>query len=437
MKMFRNKSAFRALIGLTIAAIVVGAAGCSSAPEPTAGSSDGSDGISGDLTIAYLSGNVFLDEMIEEFQEEYPDVKIRGVQATSNTYQAQIRSQLDADQGPDVMHIWTGSGNAMAAKILGGAGKLADLTDRPWAEAMDPAAKSLVSLDGKIYGYTSVANPYGFVYNPDMMDELGLTVPETFSDLLDTCEAARDKGKALIALGAQTGYLAYAVPTQLANSVAWTKDPEYLNKLADGEETWTDSKVWKDSLTEGYELYQQMIDGGCFQDSLTGYSDEAAKQMVAAGDAVGTYIIINGLRTLEKQAPDMKFKFATLPATESANDLVLTSNPGSAMAVGESSKNMDAALAFIDFLTTPEHDALQAEENYGLPYTVSDQVKFNDALAPIKDLYMGGNSLLFPTAHWPNPEVKQTIIAESQKMLTGTQDVAGVVDAVQASFKGE
>jgi len=437
--MFRKSRTYRALVGAAAcAALAVSAIGCSSDAEPSGGDAGSSSGgIGGELTIAFLSGDVFLQKMIDEFDAEYPDVTIRDVQATSNTYQAQIRSQLDAGQGPDVMHIWTGSGNAMAAKIVGGAGKLADLSDRDWAAKMDPAANALVALDGKVYGHTAVQNPYGFVYNEALMDELGLAVPETFSALLDTCQEARDKDKVLIALGAQTGYLAYAIPTQLANSIAWTKDPEYLNKLAAGDETWTDSAVWKDSLTEGLELYEQMIDAGCFPDNVTGYSDDAAKQMVAAEDALGTYIIINGLPTLQELTPDTTFKFATLPATESPDDLVLTSNPGSAMAVNANSKNMDAALAFIDFLALPEHEAELAEENYGLPYTTSTPVEFPDVLSNVQGLYDEGKTLLFPTAHWPNPEVKQTIIAECQNLLVGAQDIAGVVDAVQASFAGE
>lgn len=77
----------------------------------------------------------------------------------------------------------------------------------------------------------------------------------------------------MIAVGAQTGYLATGIPLQLANSIAYTKDPDYLTKLGSGEETWTDSKVWKESLTEALEKYMQMQKAGRFQDDLTGYSD--------------------------------------------------------------------------------------------------------------------------------------------------------------------
>lgn len=438
--MFRKKSVLRALVGLTAgAAIVVGTAGCSS----DAGSANGADGgsssgLSGDLTVSFLSGNTYVTDTLDAFRADNPDLNVRDLQSDSNNYQAQIRAQLDGGQGPDAVYIWTGSGNAMAAQILGGAGKLEDLSGESWAKDMDPAAKTLVSLDGKMYGLTTVANPYGYFFNTDKMEELGITPPSTFSELIDTCKAVRKKDSVLIALGAQTGYLAYGIPAQLANSIAWTKDKDYLTKLGNGEGgTWTDSQIWNDSLTEALDEYQQMLEAGCFQDDSTGYSSDAAYQMVASGQAVGTYIISAGLPSLKAAAPDIAFDFATLPATENPEDLVLTVNPGAAFGVSASAKNPEAAKALLDFMAQPEQQALEAKTNFGLPYTVSDSVTIPDELAGAGDLYKAGDVLLFPTALWPNPEVKQTIIAECQNLLTGTQDVDGVVKAVRASFDGK
>jgi|GEM_PF-3209130 len=440
MKMFRKKSALRVVVGVAASmAIALSAAGCSGGSKPASTGTPGATGstVSGDLAVSFLSGNPYVSDTLKKFGQKNPDLKIRDLQSDSNNYQAQIRAQLDAGQGPDTVYIWTGSGNAMAAQILGGAGKLADLSDQTWAKDMDPAAKTLVSLNGKVYGLTSVANPYGFFYNKDKMKELGITAPTTFSKLIDTCKAVRKKGSVLIALGAQTGYLAYGIPAQLANSIAWTKDKEYLTKLGNGKGSWTDSKVWNDSLTQALTQYKQMLDAGCFEDNSTGYSSDAANQMVASGQAVGTYIISAGLPQLEKAAPGMKFDFATLPATENADDLVLTVNPGAAFGVSASAKNPDAAKALVSFMAEPAQQALEAETNFGLPYTVSDSVKIPSELTGAGSLYKKGNVLLFPTALWPNPQVKQVIIAETQNLLTGTQNVAGVVKAVQASFGGK
>jgi raffinose/stachyose/melibiose transport system substrate-binding protein len=441
MKMFHKKGAIRTLAGIAVSAVIaLTFAGCASSPSSKSTSSDpvkSSSSLSGDLTVSYLSGNPFTDDTLKKFGAMNPGLKIRDVQSTSNTYQAQIRAQLDSGQGPDVIFIWTGSGNAMAAQILGGAGKLVNLSNQPWAKSMDPAAKTLVSLNGKVYGLTTVQNPYGFFYNKDKMKELGITPPTTFSGLINTCKAVRKKGLVLIALGAQTGYLAYGIPAQLANSIAYTKDPNYLTKLGKGEETWTDSKVWNQSLSKALDEYQTMIKAGCFQDNVTGYSEDAVKQMVASGKAVGTYLISAGLPALRALAPDMKIDFATLPATEKASDLVLTANPGSAWGVSASSKNKAAAEALVNYMGTPQRQALDAQANFGFPYTVNKDVKVPAELTGAGKLYKEGKVLLFPTALWPNPEVKQTIIAECQNLLNGNETVDGVLKAVQKSFGGK
>jgi raffinose/stachyose/melibiose transport system substrate-binding protein len=439
MQMFRSKIAMRALAAVAASAVVaLTVAGCSGGSQAkSSASATGSSSVSGALTVSYLSGNPFTDDTLKKFTSAHPGVTIRDVQSVSNTYQAQIRAQLNAGQGPDVIYIWTGSGNAMAAQILGGAGKLADLSKEPWAKTMDPAAKTLTSLNGKLYGLTTVQNPYGYFYSTAKMKELGITPPTTFSGLIDTCKEVRKKGSVLIALGAQTGYLAYGIPAQLANSIAYTKDPNYLTKLGKGQETWTDSTVWNSSLKKALTEYQQMIKAGCFQDNVTGYSEDAVKQMVASGKAVGTYLISAGLPALRTLAPKMKLDFATLPATEKASDLVLTANPGSAWGVSATSKNKAAAVALVDYMGTPQHEALDAQANFGFPYSVDKNLKVPAELDGAGKLYKQGKVLMFPTALWPNPEVKQTIIAECQNLLNGKETVDGVLTAVQASFGGK
>lgn len=159
--------------------------------------------------------------------------------------------------------------------------------------------------------------------------------------------------------------------------------------------------------------------------------------MVASEQALGTFIIINDLPTIQEQAPDMNFDFATLPATENPGDLMLTTNVGEVWGVAEATKNSEAAIAFIDFIGAPERLAASAEANFGLPYTPSDDVGVPSEMAGIEDLYREGRVLMLQTAFWPGAEIKQTTIAECQNLLTGAQDVDGAVKAIIASFDGK
>lgn len=412
---------------LAVALLLTGCA--ASAPaSPDASSTDGS--VSGSLTVSFLAGTAFIDDAMTAFAKENPGVSFQDVQSTSNTYQPQIRAQLDAGQGPDVMFVWGGSGNAMATKTLAEAGKLADLSDAPWVDAIGEVANSFVSSDGAVHALNSYQNPTGFVYNVDLLDKLGLKIPTTFPALLTFCADAQAKGVVAIALGAQTGYLATAIPLQLANSLVYAKDPDFEKKIASGQEKWSTSKLWKDSLTTALTQYVKMQDAGCFPDNVTGYSDTAAKQLVASEQALGNYLISSGIPELVKMAPDTKFDLVTLPATDNAKDLVLTSNVGAAYAVSANSRNLPAARAFIDFMGRPDQLAAAAAANYGLPYTPADDTRIPEETAGIADIYRAGRVMFWQTNFWPGYEVKQTMIAESQNLLNGTQSIEGVVSAV-------
>lgn len=390
--------------------------------------------MTGTITVSSLTGQAYLPDAIAAFKQKNPGLSVRTTQAVSNTYQAQIRAQLDAKHGPDVMFVWGGSGNAMATKILAEAGELADLSQSPWVKSIGSTANELVNHDGKVYALNSYQNPIGVEYNAELMNKLNVTPPTTFSGLLDFCKTVSAQGIIPIAIGAQTGYLAMEVPLEMANTLVYSKDPQFAQHLADGSVKWSTSQLWKDSLRTALQQFTQMQEAKCLPDNATGYSDMAANQLVASGKALGVDIIAAAISDLKKQAPSMKLDMFTVPATENPADTVLTLNTGAAYAVAASSANKEAATALVDYLGEPAQLAAASQANYGVPYTPTPDVSVAPEMNGIAARYKSGKTALLETNYWPGYQVKQTMIAECQNLLTGRQSVQGVVDAVQKSL---
>jgi len=439
--MFSSKSRHpRRIAAAVLGLLAAGAlAACSTATPATggtaaSGSAAAGPKVTGPLTISFLSGQAYIDDAISAFKQQNPGVTVQTTQAVSNTYQPQIRAQLDAKHAPDVMFVWGGSGNAMATKILAQAGELQSLNSSPWVKSVGTTANSLVTYDDKVYALNSYQNPVGVAYNVDLMKKLKVTPPTTFSGMLDFCKKVSGKGVIPIAVGAQTGYLAMQIPLEMANTLVYLKDPKFAQHLADGSVKWSTSKLWKTSLTTALQQYTQMQDAKCFPDNATGYSDVAADQLVASGKALGVDMINSNLPTLKKDAPTMKLDMFVPPATDKASDTVLTLNTGSAWAVAASSSNKKAATAFVNYLGQSDQLAGAAKANFGVPYTPTASTKVPTEVNGVKKLYLGNRTALLQTNFWPGYQVKQTMIAECQNLLVGKQTVQGVVDAVQKSL---
>jgi ABC-type glycerol-3-phosphate transport system substrate-binding protein len=105
--------------------------------------------------------------------------------------QEQVRLALSAggDSPYDIVH---GANNQISA--WGGSGwlmPLNDLVEQYWDEYnladIPEKAWEGATIDGQIYGVPIVANTLHLIYRQDVFDELGLTVPETYDDVIAMC----------------------------------------------------------------------------------------------------------------------------------------------------------------------------------------------------------------------------------------------------------
>lgn len=420
-----------AIVGAFALTAATALAGC--AASNAAG---GSGGISGTIRVSAQTGQPYLDVAAKAFKKLHPGVNVQLVESPSNTYQTTVRAQLAADHAPDVMFVWGGSGNAMATQTLAKAGLLADLSARPWASKIGETANSLVSYQDKIYALNTYENPTGVLYNTEMLQQLGVSVPKTFSALLTFCQDVAAKGIVPIALGNQTGYLNTEVPLELANTLVYSQDPDFAKKITSGQVTWTDSGLWKTSLAKALQQYLQMRDAKCFEPNSTGFSDQQANQLVSSKKALGVDIIAPAIASVQKGNPNLKYDMFEIPATENPEDTYLTVNTGAAYAVNKASTNLQTAIAFVDFLAEDAQLAGASKANFGLPYSPAKDTVVQDEMKGVAELYSAGKTALWQTNFWPNAEVKQTMIAADQNLVLGKATVQDVVDAVQKALAG-
>ena len=205
--------------------------------------------------------------------------------------------------------MWAGGGNPGAIDVLQEAGYLLDLSDREWVPSIDPGTAETMQIDGRTYGLPSKLDAIGTIYNTATLDELGLEVPTTYTELLGYCQDVRDAGKVAFALGIQTDWVTQLAAYALTASSVYGDAPDFDQQLTDGSATFAGSG-WADALQQ----YLEMRDAGCFNEDPLGTDVTASYDLVNSGEAVGVVQVLASFAQIASTAPeDTEFGFFPLP----------------------------------------------------------------------------------------------------------------------------
>lgn len=402
--------AHRGLAAALAAASMTLAAACSSGT----GASDEGDGQSLRIS-AVATDRAGMQAVLKKFKQDHPDVTFQTSYSDTDQYQSTIRTQLSSGTAPDVFFVWPGNGNPGAMEVLAPTGYIADLSDRSWASDIPEGIKGVTQVDGKTYVLPVSFSGIGALYNQQAMDEIGAEPPQTWSELLQFCDTAKQQGKVAFALGNQTSWVTQLVNYGLVPTTVYADNPDFAQQMAAGEATFADSG-WKTAM----QKYQQMADRGCFQKDPLGTSYESTVADVAKGDAVSVVQVTSSLNQLRSEAPEgTEFGMFALPATDDPSETQMPGAAGGSYGVNADATNKELALELIDFMASPEGMNAYVGANGNLPSIPNDQFDVDPALQALVDLQEQGKTVPYMDQLWPNPKVQQAHFTGVQEMFAG------------------
>lgn len=384
------------------------------------------------LRVSYLSGYVYFRQAQELFSKAHPGVSFDIEEATSNTYQPLLDSQLTEGTAPDVIFTYGGHGNAVSVQELAPKGYLVDLSNQPWVKSLPSTIRNDLSYKGHVYAETTYIVPTGIVYNATLAQKLGVSKPTTFSGLLGWCKTVSAKGVVPIFMGLSSKNYNELIPGQLANDLIYSTQPNWgvANKGAFS----TGNTLWNRSLEHAMYQYVDMSKANCFEKDATGYSPNEAYSAIADGKALGTDIFTDGIPGITADKPNIKLGVFSVPATSNPKDTWVTGDLGLSMAVNVKSRYRPTALAYLAFLASPSIASASAKANYGIPANPGQHFTAQPTLAGVAGQYMAGRYAFFPSTFYPNFNVKLTMEAQMQDLLNGTVTVPEALKAVKASY---
>jgi len=404
----------------------------SEAPAPSESAEVVEETPSGQLRVlSFSTDEKPMSEAVEAFKAEYPDVDVDISFGEVADIQALLTTQLSAGSGPDIFAVYPGAGTANSVQILARNDYLLDLSDREFASRVVEGDRSLLGLDGKIFGAPFTAIGIGYLYNETAMEEIGLLPPARWADVVPFCLAAREAGKVAYAAPWQTPWTTIQMPYALTATLLYKENPNFAYEMLEGTATFSGS-AWDEALEKQYAMEA----AGCFNSRPNGTAKDVADAAIASGETLGYVIVQSVLPALLALAPEgTKFNLAPVPATNNADETWMASGTLRGLAVNAGTENPVAATAFIDFMMRPEIMGQFATTAGAIPALPVDTFEPNAVQQVVLDFRAEGKVVPLVDQLWPNPRVQQALIAGIQGQFSKETDAAGVTASMDEAFK--
>lgn len=389
------------------------------------------------VTISLLAnyvGQPGYQVLIANFERVYPNIKIDATYAASNTTLYQLETtELAAGNGHDFFVTYPGCGTPISVCAVAKAGHLAPMVRKPWTKRSLPIVTSLDKYNGGLYAFTPIISLYGVFTNDDRFKQLGLRIPQTFSQLLNVCRQAKALGTpALILPGTSAMDVSYLL-TALAVPTVYAKDKQFLAKQKAGTATFGGTPGWHQAL----QKFVDMNAAGCFQPGAAGTSGAAAGAQFAQGQGLMFPAITNMKGAIDAGNPQFTYSHHLFPGGTDPNEtrtfVHLSLSPG--VNVHASAQAQAAAHKFIDFFARPKQNALFAGIQGG-----STQYQFKKKqLPPFMSSELPaveqGKYVISPVQTWWNSNVLLQLGQNQIGLITGQRSVDDVLNAMDAAWK--
>ncbi len=204
-----------------------------------------------EITFSWWGGqerNVATLDVIEMFEEKYPEYKVRPQYTSWEGYYSQLSMQLIAGREPDIMQV-----NYNWFYLFGGDARFYDLSKLDidlsiWPEGeLDP-----ITINGKVLGLSISETGRIFYLNKTVYEEAGIeTIPKTWDELIEAGRIINGKDNTKYALG-KIGHqgVAYMMFTYLSQK--YEKNVIENNKLA----------FTKTELLDGFRFLESLRNNG-------------------------------------------------------------------------------------------------------------------------------------------------------------------------------
>ena len=362
---------------------------------------------------------------VEKFEEENPGIKLNLDVVSWNDVYTEVDTRIANDNAPDILNIDVFANYANEGLLM----PVEDYCPEELFEDFFPSFIEQSVIDDTVWAVPDLASARALFYNVDILEEVGVEVPETWEELQDVSQAIIDyyDGEIYpwgIDMTTDEGQAAFAY-------YVWGNGGGFVDE--DGE--WA---VNSPENVEAIEFALSLVEDGYTNPNPATQTRYDLQDMFAAGK-LAMLIAPNQLPTyVEDKGGDINMATAGLPANEGKTSSSVGVMDRVMAFVDEDAEDQEARNeaigAFLEFFYDPDNYVGWVSMEGFLP-AVNSAVEALVEADPSFEAWLDvlGGCQFYPAAKAEWDQVKQGVIAVEQNALTGA-DVQEALDALQAEL---
>ena len=303
----------------------------------------------------------FMEAFNASFEEANPNITVDMSVVDTGELATVTQTRLSAND-VDVIDIF-GFSNGVADYMTGAtppawqqlidAGLLLDITDQPFVQNYDEASiADAGTYNGSVYQVNLGRVSYsGMFVNNDLLAEVGIETPTTWSELVSACEAITTAGFECMTVGGGDGWPVFVGSYGLLGSF-------YPDQEALVEGLWTGSSAWNDATSQELFARYQVYAQDMLEEGVTGLSHDAGPARYSAGDVAFMPTGVWQAPALEDAGPAFEWTYVPFPGSDNAADnqyLFGKYDQGWSIAANVPEANQQAALAYVAAFSEPDN----------------------------------------------------------------------------------
>ncbi|WP_078549644.1 ABC transporter substrate-binding protein [Litchfieldia alkalitelluris] len=367
-----------------------------------------------------------LQEMINEFEAEHPNIKIKLETVGGGAdYGAALKAKFASGEKPDIFN------NGGFKELELWKEHLADLSEEPWVEHVLPIGKvPMTDTDGKLYGMPVNLEGYGFIYNKDLFEKAGITEPPTtVSELKDAAQKLEDAGITPFAAGYGEWWV---IGQHLLNiPFAQHEDPvAYIEGLYDGSQ----KIVGDEQFMQFKEVLDTEIKFANDNPLTTDYNTQVT--LFASGQAA---MLQQGNWTenmIYEINPEINMAFLPIPINddEAASDRLPIGVPNN-WVLNKNSEHLEEAKLFLNWMVSSETGKRYLTEEFAFipAFDNIEPAGLGDLGLSILEYSKDDKTIPWTWFRWPDGANKE-FAATIQEYATGKIDYDTVLERFQSTW---
>lgn len=336
-----------------------------------------------------------LQEIVADFNEEYGSNAELVTVPDGGTV---LRTRMANNDAPDVINVYPQNADF---KQWAADNRFLDITDEEFLNSLVEGTAETYAIEDRVYNLPLTTNSWGFFYNVDLFEELGLEVPNTWADF-----------EALVTQINELEHIPFAGAFSTQDSwtlngyhqLAWVNaagSPEEANEYLRFSESGSISA--EDEITKkAAEQLTLLVDNAQPNANGASYADSIAAFVNGQG-----LILPNGMWALPvimQQQPNFEVGTFAYPGQEE-NQALTVGAADLAFSISEDSDNKDLALQFLEYMTR-EDVLIRYYDVDGMPTTVTalqDHFPFEQTKA-VSELVNTDQHFIWLQSEWDSEE---------------------------------